>query len=203
MIIEKSFLQGSPEWYEARIDSVGGTGLSAIITNAKAEASKSRAGYLLEKAGDIISRDPAPNFQTWQMKWGLKYESQARETFEFIQGVEVDTCAMIFYDENKNWHISPDLFNADLKFGGEIKCCQLKEFKNTVDGKKLPTKHTLQCQAGLALTGWDRWFFMSYFPGLKPFITPVERDENLIKIIKVEIRMFLEDLNAFIEKLRA
>ena len=203
MIIETGFEQGSIEWHGARIDSIGGTGLSKIITNAKAERSGSRPDYIEEKAGDIISRDTKPNFQTWEMKWGHKYEPKARELFSIVNRIEVDTCAMIFFDETRSWHISPDFFNEKERFGGEIKCPQIKEYRRTIKANKLPTKHILQCQAGLALTGWDRWKFMTYFPGLKPFVVNVERDEPLIKTIKAEVKIFLRDLNSLIEELKS
>ena len=203
MLIETGFEQGSPEWHDFRIDSVGGTGLSKIITNSGGKPSESRDGYLLEKAGDIISRDPSPNFQTWEMKWGHKYEPVARETFELVKGTTVETCAMIFFDESRTWHISPDFFNSKERYGGEIKCYQLKAFQECIEGEKLPTKHILQCQAGLALTGWDYWWFMAFFPGLQPFFYKVERDEALIRTIKIEVRLFLNDLNKLIEKLRS
>lgn len=203
MIIEQSFGQGTPKWEDARLDSIGGTGLKSIITNSTGERSKSRDNYLEEKAGNIISRDTKPFFQTWEMKWGHKYEPEARKNFEFIKDLYVDTCAMIFFDESKTWHVSPDFFNRELRFGGEIKCPQLKEFRKTKKNNKLPTKHILQCQAGLALTGFDGWWFMSYFPGLEPFIVWVERDEDLIKIIKAEVRIFLRDLNNLIKELKS
>jgi predicted phage-related endonuclease len=203
MIIERSFEQGSPEWHEARINSVGGTGLSKIITNGKLERSKSRDDYLLEKAGSIISREARPTFQTWEMKWGHRYEPEAREAFSFAYDIEIDTCAMIFSDESRTWHISPDGFNLDRRTGLEIKCPQLKEFKHTIDGGKTPTKHYLQCQSSLALTGFDCWYFVSYFPGLKLFVRKVERDESAIKIIKAEIKLFLRDLNKLIKELQS
>lgn len=203
MIIERSFDQGSPEWHEARIDSVGGTGISKIITNGKLERSKSRDDYLLTKAGAIISRETGPTFQAWEMKWGHKYEPEAREVFSFAYDIEIETCAMIFFDDTKSWHISPDGFNSDRRIGLEIKCPQLKEFKHTIDGGKVPTKHFLQCQTGLALTGYDNWYFVSYFPGLKPFIRKVDRDESAIKIIKAEVKIFLKDLQKLIKEMQA
>lgn len=203
MIIENSFKQGDPAWHDARIDSVGGTGLARIITNKKAERSDSRPDYLLEKAGEIISRNPKPNFEKWEMKWGHKYEPEAITVFESAKKVRVETCAMIFFDEARNWHISPDFFSSDGRFGGEVKCYQLKAYMKCLEDNKLPTKHILQVQTGLALTGWDFWWFISYFPGLKPFIVKVERDEHLIKIIKAEVRIFLRDLNNLIKELKS
>ncbi len=199
MIIENSFEQGDQKWHDARIDSVGGTGLSKIITNKKLERSKSRDDYLLEKAGGIISREIEPTYQSWAIKWGHKYEPIAREVFEMTMGFKIDTCAMIFADEQRNWHVSPDGHRVKDGFGLEVKCPQLKEFRRTVAENDIPTKHILQCQSGLALTGWDYWWFMSFFPGLKPFIKKVYRDEEAIKIIKVEVKLFLRDLNELIE----
>ena len=200
MIIENSFKQGDPEWHEARLDSVGGTDLSKIITS-KGERSKSRDDFIIEKASQIITRKSKPLFPTYEMKWGTEHEPEARTLFEFIHDIELTECAMIFSDEKRNWHISPDGFNEDLKIGFETKCPQLKQFKATRDGNKLPTEHILQVQASLALTGWGKWWFMSYFPGLKPFIIEVERNETLISIIHKEIKLFHEDLKQYISGL--
>jgi len=202
MIIESSFKQGSISWHKARLQSVGSTGLSKIITNAKCERSESRAAYILEKAGDIISQDSKPIFQTWEMKWGHKYEPEARNLFSLANSIEISQCAMIFSDDLKRWHISPDGFNEDIEIGLEIKCPQIKEFKRTKKANKMPTKHILQVQSSLALTGFKSWYFMSFFPGLHPFMTRVDRDEEKIKIIKAEVRIFLRDLDKEIEELR-
>jgi len=201
MIIEDTFIQGDPLWHEARIDSIGGTGISKIITT-KGIRSKSREDYLIEKASQRITRKTKKIFQSYEMAWGHTYEPEARALFEFVYGIELSQCAMIFADDKKDSHISPDGFNLEKEVGWETKCPQLKEFKATVDGNKLPTKHILQIQSSLALTGWDTWFFMSYFPGLKPFIIQVSRDESLIQIIKAEIRIFNRDLEKLITKLK-
>lgn len=201
MIIETSFDQGSPEWHDARIDSLGGTDIAKIITS-KGERTKSRDDFVTEKASQIITRRSKPLFPTYEMKWGTEHEPQARKVFEFSEDIKLSECAMIFSNEKRNWHISPDGFNEELEVGWETKCPQLKEFIATKNGDKLPTKHKLQVQTSLALTGWNKWWFMSYFPGLKPFIIEVERDEALIKTIKVEIRMFHNDLYKLIEELK-
>ena len=203
-IIENSFSQGDPEWHDVRIDSVGGTGLAKIITNVNAERSKSRPKYLIKKAGDIISRDPEPSYSSWEMKWGHKYEPEARDMLSFVIGQETKTCAMIFADEKRNWHISPDCYNDELaiKWGGEIKCYQLEGFLECREKKQMPPKHNLQVQAGLALTGWDHWKFMVYFPNLAPLIFKIERDEPLIRIIKAEVNLFNRELETLVEKLK-
>jgi hypothetical protein len=44
---------------------------------------------------------------------------------------------------------------------------------------------------------------MSYFPGLKPFMIEVSRDEQLIKTIKIEVVMFHNDLHKLVEQIKA
>ena len=202
MIIENSFKQGDPEWHDARLDSLGGTDISKIITS-KGIRSTSREDFLLEKASMIISRKSKPLYKTYEMQWGNDNEPEARRLFEFIKDIELSECAMIFNDEKRNWHISPDGYNEELEIGWETKCPQLKEFLKTKEGNKLPTAHILQVQTSLALTGWESWWFMSYFPGLKPFMIEVGRDEELIKTIKIEVRMFHNDLKKLIAKIQA
>jgi len=200
-LIETSFKQHDPQWFDARLDSIGGTDISKIITT-KGKLSTSRADFLLDKASQIMTRKTKPLYQTYEMKWGNENETRARKMFEFIKEIELSECAMIFSDEKRNWHISPDGYNEDIEVGWETKCPQLKEFTKTVKENKLPTKHILQCQSSLALTGWDSWWFMSYFPKLKPFMLEVKRDEALIKIILHEVSNFIEDLKKLIENLK-
>ena len=202
MIIETSFEQHDPEWFDARLDSIGGTDISKIITT-KGERSKSREDFLIDKASQILTRKSKPLFPTYEMNWGNEHEPDARKLFEWKKDIELSECAMIFSDSNRNWHISPDGYNEKLKVGWEVKCPQLKEFRKTVDGDKLPTKHILQVQTSLALTGWGSWWFMSFFPDLKPFMTEVKRDENLITIIRDEVEIFISELSEYILKIKS
>ena len=137
------------------------------------------------------------------MLWGHEYEPAARQLFSFIKNTEVLECAMIWSDGKKNNHVSPDGYgDMGYKYGLETKCPQLENHVKYLDESKLPTAYILQVQGGLALTGWDRWWFMSYFPGVEPLIIPVERGEKLIKTIKIETIMFLNDLDKLINRLR-
>jgi len=43
---------------------------------------------------------------------------------------------------------------------------------------------------------------MSYYPGLKPLIIRVERDEKFLKVLKVELELFVRELTEVIKKIR-
>jgi len=203
MIIETGFKQHDTEWYEARLSSIGATGISKIITS-KGVRSKSRSDYLYEKASQLLTGQSKPLFQTYEMKWGNDYEPEARELFSLLKDTEIEECAMIWNNEAKSWHVSPDGYGSFEKtFGLEIKCPMLKTHDGYLESGTLPTAYKLQVQSSLALTGWESWYFMSYFPGVTPLIIEVKRDEELIKIIKAEVKIFLRDLNTLIERLKS
>lgn len=202
MIIETSFKQGDPEWHEARLRSVGGTGISNIITST-GKPSKSREKFLFEKASQRITGKAKPIYTTYEMQWGIDHEPEARDLFFLVKGIRVEECAMMWADENKENHVSPDGFNLELKEGLEIKCPQLQTHAEYLGKGVLPTEYRLQVQSSLALTDWDIWWFMSYFPGVEPLIIPVHRDEKLIAIIKDETQAFLGDLNNLVTRLKA
>jgi hypothetical protein len=50
-----------------------------------------------------------------------------------------------------------------------------------LDGE-LPAKYRPQVHFSMAITGIQTWFFMSYFPGLRPLILPVHWDDYTDKI---------------------
>jgi len=202
MIIENSFKQGDTAWHEARLNSIGGTGISNIITST-GQPSKSRGKFLYEKASQRITGKAKPIFTTYEMQWGLDHEADARDLFSLIKGFEVEECAMMWADEKKENHISPDGFNLERKEGLEIKCPQLQTHVGYLDKGVLPIAYRLQVQSSLALTGWECWQFMSYFPEIEPLIIPIHRDEKLITVIKNETERFLEDVNNLVTKLKS
>ena len=66
-----------------------------------------------------------------------------------------------------------------------------------------PTEYRLQVQGSMMVTGYETWWFMSYFPGLSPFILPVKRDSKLINVLQCEIDLFIKDLDELVTRLKA
>ena len=54
----------------------------------------------------------------------------------------------------------------------------------------------------MLVTGFHRWDFMSYCPGLDPLIVTVERDEKFIKKLAAELGKFCYALAATIKELK-
>jgi putative phage-type endonuclease len=192
--------QGTPEWMALRVGNPGASGMDKIITS-QGKPSTQRQKHLYQMAGEIITGSKAETYQNAHMARGTEIESEAREMFEFVHG-PVQQCSLIYQDERKLWHVSPDGIMPDRKAGLEIKCPSLPVHVEYLDKGKLPTAYKIQVQSSMMVTGWPAWFFVSYYPGMKPLILKIERDEALIKQIQDSVEKFCADLQKLVERLK-
>ena len=116
----------------------------------------------------------------------------------FIMPSLVGLC---YLDEHRNFSCSPDgLVGED---GGlEIKCPLIHTHVEYLLDGKLPTKYVQQVQGSMLISGRKWWDFMSYYPGLKPLVVRVERDEKFIAKLKDELNKFCFELKAIVQKLK-
>lgn len=192
--------QGSPEWCQARCGNPGASGFSNIITST-GKPSSSRQKYLYKLAGEIITGEKPESYKSAAMQRGTELEPEAREVFEFIHG-PVQQCGLIYPDHSTDYHISPDGIMPEKSEGLEIKCPTLPVAVEYLDKGCLPTEYKIQVQGSLMVTGYKAWWFMSYYPGLKPLILKIERDEALIKQIQDSVEKFCADLQKLVERLK-
>jgi hypothetical protein len=134
------------------------------------------ASLLAESAG---FGDPPMNPSGW-MNRGNWMESEARKFYAFHQDIEIIQVDWITNNEGTagcspdglillsgSWrsNISP----ARLR-GLEIKNPKASTHLEWTLGGILPPKHRQQIHLSMAVTKIREWVFLSYFPGLKPFI---------------------------------
>jgi len=128
---------------------------------------------------------------------GNYLEPQARELYERLTGYCVTQVGFIEHDSG-GFGCSPDglirgrvwkkkrgrlrFRNRAIKHGLEIKCPMPETHIDWLLDGVLPECHSLQCHAGMAVTGLDRWDFLSYCPGDAPLLIEVYRDETTEKL---------------------
>ena len=194
-------IQGSEEWNSLRVGNPGASSFDKIITST-GKTSTQRQKYLYQCAGEIITGQKAESYSNGHMERGIQLEQEARELFNMIHDVEVKQVGLVYPDHTKDYHCSPDgLCFGDME-GLEIKCPSLPVAVEYLDKGVLPTEYKIQVQGSLMVTGLDTWNFLSYYPGLKPLILRVERDEKLIKLIQIEINLFIQDLHELVYKIK-
>lgn len=200
-IIIDTFEQGSPEWFAACAGNIGASSIDKIITSTGAR-SKQREDFLLQLAGERITGKQEETFQSTAMKNGKDREAGARALFEMLHNVEVKQCALVYKNEWKLCHCSPDGLIGDKK-GIEIKNPMMKTHIKYLLNNTLPTDYLLQIQMSLYVTERETWFFMSAYEGLPPLIIEVQRNDKLIEIIDKEINEFNQELLTLVEKIKA
>jgi len=200
MIIENSFEQRSDAWFKACLGSPGASSMKKIITS-QGKISKTREDYLYELAAEKVRGKADETFQSKAMEEGIAREEEARSFFELTHSVEIQEVAMVYKDERKLWHISPDgLIGKDE--GIEIKNPLGKtEAKYLLKGT-LPTDYFVQTQSSLFTSERKYWWFLSYVDGMKPFEIRVERDEAFIKLLEKAVEDFCVDLAELVARLQ-
>lgn len=196
--------QGTDEWFSEKAGKPSASNFSLIVTT-KGEPSKSRIGYMHQLAAEAITGQVEQGYKNPIMEEGTRREDESRNLYEMMFDCEVQQVGFVYPNELKQYGCSPDgLADNGLadKWGLEMKNPLPKTHVGYLLGGKLPTDYFQQVQGSLLVTGFDRWDFMSYSPGLKPFIIRVEPDAKFIEKLKQHLDDFCGELAIIIKKLR-
>ena len=190
-------VQNSPEWFSARCGIPTASNFDKIIT-AKGEPSKQRTKYLYQLAGERITGIAEETYQNATMLRGIEMEVEARQLYSLITGqdvVEVGFCLA------EGYGASPDGLVAETGCL-EVKCPNLATHVGYLLENTLPTDYFQQTQGQLLVTERKWVDFMSYYPWLHPLIIRVNRDEDFIKKLKIELEVFTQELAELVDKIK-
>jgi putative phage-type endonuclease len=203
-MIETELVQGSEEWRQARVGSLGASRLHEAIARTKTGYGASRANLMAELICERLTGQPAEKFVTQAMQHGTDTEPEARSAYEFYQGVTVDQVGLIRHPIIEGSHASPDgLIGED---GGlEVKCPQPAAHIETLLGQEIPAKYVTQMMWLMACSGRKWCDYVSYSPSLpesmRIFVKRVHRDEGRIIELESEVAAFLVELKTKLAQL--
>lgn len=200
MIIDNSILQGTDEWFAAKLGRPGASNFDKIITT-KGERSKQRTKYMYQLAGERVAGAREDSYSNAAMLRGMAMEPEARALYELLNDVQVDHVGMCYKDEAKLFACSPDGLIGD-RGGLEIKCPSMAVHVEYLIGGKLPMDYYQQVHGSLLVTGREFWDFCSYYPGMKPLIVRVYPDEKFLSALESELICFCEELAEVVEKIK-
>jgi len=201
-IIIDSFDQRSEEWIRARMGNPGASSISKIITST-GKISEQREGYLMQLAAEIVSGRPEDQgYLSKQMANGIEREDSCRALFELMMGVEVRQVGIVFKDESRKFHCSPDGLIVGSGEPLEMKNPMMKTHVKALLDNKVPTEYFGQCQMTMHVTESEVLYFMSNSDGLPPFVIEVKRDEAYIAKIAKALDDFHADLLEMAEKIK-
>lgn len=189
--------QNSPEWIAARLGIVTASNFATVMASGKAGAeSKTRSTYMRKLAGEIITGQPAESFSSVHTERGHAMEGDARNFYAFMADVEPELVGFI---RNGDKGGSPDSLVGETGLL-EIKTALPHILLEYLRMDKFPPEHMAQCQGNLWVAEREWCDILIFWPGMKPLIKRVHRDESYILKMSAAVREFnaeLQDLVAF------
>lgn len=193
--------QSSEEWFMARAGIPTASCFDKIITPKTAKPSSQAKNYMYQLAGERITGYKTESYQNFAMQRGIENEAEARELFALSIDAEVQQVGLVYPDEKKLCSCSPDGLMDDI--GLEIKCPLIHTHVSYLLADSLPADYICQLQGSMLITGFQAWWFVSYYPGLKPLMIRVPRDDDFCAALESELDSFCKQLDDVTAKLRA
>jgi len=188
--------QGTPEWFDARC----GIATCSCFDDVQAKGKGiTRRKYMHRLAGEIITREPAPEgYTNAHMERGKLMEDEARAHYCFAVDVDVEKVGFL---RNGRTGGSPDRLIGRSGIL-EIKTKLPHLVVDCLTSDCFPADHVAQCQ-GLLWVGEREWIdLVVYWPKMPLFIKRAYRDETYIKTLAAEVARFNEELDAVVERVR-
>ncbi len=197
-MIKINITQGSDAWHDERRGRFTGIRMKGL------QSKKTTASYqdsIMDVVGEILSGETEENYVNADMQRGTDLEPFARGEYEELYGIEVEEVGFCLPDDEllAEWvGISPDGILPDSGLI-EIKCPKLKTHLKYLEANRVPNEYKWQVQSQLWVTGAPYCDFMSYYPGMKPFIIRVEPDPVMFEAIDMEVRIAIQAVKDKIE----
>ena len=197
--------QGSDEWRLIRAGVVTASNADKILTPG-GKLSAQAKGLINTCIAERLLGYPAEEFagNAWTER-GKELEDEAFAFFHLMTGRAIKKCGFISRDETHNCGCSPDGVTTDsggdITAGVEIKCPSaakhIEYLRANDTGGYMP-----QVQFSMWVTGAQRWYFLSYYPGLPPVLKEIMRDDAWQDGFSAAMPEIIEEIESETERLR-
>lgn len=190
-------IQGSPEWFAARLGKVTASRVADVIAKTKTGWGASRANYMAELIAERLTGTTAPGFTNAAMQWGTEQEPEARAAYEFRTDSEVQQVGFVIHPKIADSGASPDsLVGVDGMV--EIKCPNTSTHIETLLSGTIPAKYITQMMWQMACTDRKWCDFVSFDPrmpeSMRFFTRRIERDDKVIAQLEKDVCEFLDEM---------
>ena len=206
--METEIIQGTSEWFAARLGKVTASRVADVIAKTKTGYSASRENYMAQLVVERLTQTKAESYTSAAMMHGVEQEPFARAAYEAAQGVMVEEVGFVPHPTIEWAGASPDgLVGGEGEGLVEIKCPNTATMIETLLSQKVPGKYITQMQFQMACTGRKWCDYVSFDPRMpakaQMFVRRVDRDDEYIAEIEAEIVKFLAEVESQVQKLNA
>ena len=191
--------QGTPEWLAARLGCATASEFGCIVA---AGAKAGRETYAATLVGERLTKTPTAGFLSKAMQDGLDREPMGKALYQSARGVWLREVGFIRHDTMMAG-ASPDGLIGE-EGGLELKCPQIKAhlaYRRLARGE-CPSAYWWQIQGQMWIAGLQWVDFVSYCPEMPAdrqlVIRRIRRDEKAIDRLRVEVKLFLADVDAMV-----
>lgn len=193
--------QGTEAWYAARLGIPTASEFATVLATGKkaGSVSKERQTYMRKLAGERITGQPMWTYSNDHMERGKEQEAEARDLYALVTDAQPYQVAFL---RRGDAGASPDaLIGEDGMLEIKTKLAHLQIA--VLEEDKVPAEHVAQLQGQLWIAARPWVDFVSYCPGLPPFIRRVERDETYIATLAVAVEEFNAELAALVARIQS
>lgn len=199
-------IQGSDEWFSARLGKVTGSRIADLMAQTKSGPSASRKNYLAQLVCERLTGEREETFKSAAMIHGTETEPQARSAYEFMHDSEVTEVGFVDHPGIEMSGCSPDGLVGDRGMI-EIKCPMSATHIETLLTGKIDGKYLKQMQWNMACADREWCDFVSFDPRLPAemqlWTYRVSRDAEAAAEIEEAVASFLAELDQTVAALRA
>lgn len=191
--------QGTPEWFAARAGLPTASRFATVLASGRGGGeSKTRRKYMLQLAGERITGSPMDGYSNGHMERGKEMEAEARDLYALVRDSAPE---QVGFMRRGDAGASPDaLIGNDGLLEIKTKLADLQI--EVLLANRLPPEHVAQIQGQLWISARSWCDFVSYCPGLPIFIHRVDRDEQYIAKLAVEVETFNVEMVDIITQIR-
>ena len=203
----KELIQGSDEWFSARLGKITASRLGDLMKVTKYGESTYKTRLRMELAIERITGKPASNVvMNKAMYDGVEREPDARTLFEAVTGKEVALCGSFDHPTVVNTAASPDGLLRGENAILEIKCPTHVTHAKNLMAETMPSNYVYQVQWQIACTESTHGYFASYHPDFPTELrlkwVKVERDDEVISKITEAVKQFDIEIESLINDIK-
>jgi hypothetical protein len=192
--------QGTPEWFECRRGIPTASMFATVMASGRSGGeSKTRAKYLRQLAGEIITGEIMETYSNAHMDRGKEMEAEARRHYAFMTDTDPQ---LVGFVRNGGKGCSPDSLVGD-KGMLEIKSKLPDLLIECIERDDFPPEHKAQCQGNLWVAEREWIDITVYWRKMPQFTKRAYRDEVYIATMAKAVKAFNEELGELVERVRA
>lgn len=194
-------VQGGDDWIAARIGKVTASNFAKVLARGEG---KVRDEYMRKVAGEIITGEQMSAYRNEAMDDGNAIEPEARSAYSMIAGVDVQQVGFVVHEDGTladRVGASPDgLIGNDGMVEIKRQAPHLLIDRIRYDSGDV---HMAQSQGNLWIAKREWIDLVVYYPKMPLYRKRIRRDENYIQRLRLAVEVFIEELDALVDKVRA